>query len=340
MCIDPRIMNNGVGVPCRKCWQCKSNTINDWVGRCIAEGKGAAACNAVTLTYGRGDDGEADHVRTAILTYSDVQRYLKRLRRDNFPCRYFVVGEFGGAKGRAHWHILLFWKRESPKHPVGERFEQEHWPHGVSFWEPVNAGTIRYVCKYIQKDLRDAERQRQVNMSKYPPLGDRYFNGLACRYVDQGIVPTVPEYHFPDVKDEFGDTIKFRLRGKSLENFLAAYIREWTARHQGFWPTSKLVDDFHEASVKKDSGFNPEPYRPGGGKPWIDPPPGAEVWFDQPRNAWAYAFNGETRYWSFDDEGRRAWHGVIRTEAQADKLREASARRALLPTYREQSRGT
>ena len=83
----------------------------DWQGRCIAEAATAKAAFAVTLTYGRDAMGEKLHERAVVMTYSDVQRYLKLLRRHRYTVRYFCAGEFGSEKGRVHWHIILFFWR-------------------------------------------------------------------------------------------------------------------------------------------------------------------------------------------------------------------------------------
>lgn len=342
MCVNPRRMDNGAEVWCRKCWQCTNNFINDWVGRCIAESKVAAVTRSVTLTYGPDEAGNVDHERTAILTYSDVQKYLKRLRKNGYPVRYFAVGEFGGKKGRAHWHLILFFIRESPKHELGVRFDEPNWPHGYSFWEEIDdaAASVRYVCKYIQKDLRDAERQRQVGMSRFPPLGALYFGGLARRYVEQGISPQQPVYHFPDVTDEHGETRKFRLRGASRDLFIRTFLEVWAANYGTHPPHSDMVAEW----LDKQSNYNPElvlqPFRPAYGRPWIDPPEGVSMQFSEAHNSWCYERDGETLFWSYDLEGKRAWQSVIRTETQAERLREASERRKLLPGYREMSRGT
>ena len=128
MCISPNTLSDGTQVACRNCWQCRADRINDWVGRCIAESKTAVASHAITLTYGRvhlstENDayGDAEHPRAAVLTYSDVQKYFKLLRRHGYPLRYFAVGEYGSLKGRAHWHIIAFWQDKAPPHELNTR---------------------------------------------------------------------------------------------------------------------------------------------------------------------------------------------------------------------------
>lgn len=181
-----------VQTACHECLQCSLSAIYDWVGRNIAESKTAVASHVFALTYGRDAQyGSVDHVRAAILTYSDVQKYLKLLRRHGCPVRYFVTGEYGGLKGRSHWHVVLHWQDKVPplsgfdlggnwrKNALGKRFfhhrlddqgkpvylddddqpttaalgrEALWWPHGFIHAKALTHHEVFYNCKYILKD--------------------------------------------------------------------------------------------------------------------------------------------------------------------------------------------
>jgi hypothetical protein len=226
------MLSDGTLIGCRNCWQCSERKILDWTGRCIAESKSSNACHSITLTYGRGLEGKnmgkVSHERAHVLTYSDVQKYFKRLRKAGFPCSYFVTGEFGGTKGRTHWHAIVFWHAGVPKHELRtEKYMQEHWIHGFSFWDEAYPESVRYVCKYVQKDLSDAESQGHLSMSKKPPLGSRWFADRAQQYVDQWLAPQDLLYTFSEAKDSKGKRIKFMLTGRSAELFLDEYLRRW-----------------------------------------------------------------------------------------------------------------
>lgn len=291
MCIRPLTLADGVVTACHECWQCIENRVNDWVGRCIAESRTAVGTHAITLTYGRNRVGDVDHERSNLLTYSDVQNYLKLYRRHGFPVRYFVTGEKGSMKGRAHWHIILFWQEKVPPicgvhnethkwlskatGAVGEAVRFWHqrlddkgepafyqngepaywWPHGFSEWtEGTSAANIRYNCKYVQKDLHDAERQGHLAMSKKPPIGARYFAQMAERYVKAEIAPQDLFYSFPEVrtspKKGAQEVIQFLLKDRSAELFLEHYIRTWRAVHGSRpWPESELVEAFDESRL-------------------------------------------------------------------------------------------
>lgn len=256
MCIAPITLPEGVVAACHECWQCKERAINDWVGRNIAESKSSTACHAVTLTYGRNRANDVDHERATVLTYSDVQKYLKLLRRHGFPVRYFVTGEFGSRKGRAHWHIMLYWQKDVPEHVLDQRFDEQHWPHGWSFWTKPTAYAVRYNCKYIQKDMGDEARQGHLAMSKKPPLGTAYFQVMAEQYVRQGLAPQTLEYTFPDVrrrkKDGSEEVVPFMLKDRPAELFLEHYVAKWREAYpdRGY-PRSPLLDEFFDPLLKQ-----------------------------------------------------------------------------------------
>jgi len=256
MCIAPNTLSDGTQIACRQCWQCREQAINDWVGRNIAESKTSTACHAVTLTYGRNSANDVDHERAVILTYSDVQKYLKLLRRHGYPVRYFVTGEFGSKKGRAHWHIMLYWQQDVPEHVLDQNFMEQHWPHGWSFWTKPTAHAVRYNCKYIQKDMGEAERQGHLAMSKKPPLGVAYFQHVAEQYVRQGLAPQTLEYSFPEVRRRKAngtqEVVPFMLKDRSAELYLDHFMMKWREAYPGTpWPNSVLIEEYLDVAKRQ-----------------------------------------------------------------------------------------
>ncbi|QCS37264.1 replication initiation protein [Tortoise microvirus 77] len=184
-----------------------------------------------------------------MLTYSDVQRFWKRLRFNGHPLRYFVVGEYGGEKGRAHWHGVVYWQGKAPPLELRKEYYTEpHWPLGFSFWDDPSFEAIRYAVKYLQKDIGKAERQGHLAMSKKPPLGTEYFKRLAEQYVRQELAPQTLEYTFPEVRraEQAGtpELIRFRLKDRPAELFLQHYVDTWRATFPGrHMPNSELVEE-------------------------------------------------------------------------------------------------
>lgn len=267
MCTQPGKLANGTEFACRKCQQCLDSRVDDWVGRCIAESKTAVAAHSITLTYGRDEYGNSDHLRSAWLTYSDVQAMFKHLRIDGYKFKYLVAGEYGGQNGRTHWHACIFWQTPPPPHELtvdkhnGKMFHSKYWPHGHQIWQEPSEKAFRYVCKYIQKDMQKDEQQSMLRMSKKPPIGTEYFQRLARKYVAAGLAPTTLIYRFADVLRKDGAQKKFYMHGTTARQFIAAYKLEWLKRNGGFimcgdlhgkhHPNSTLIEEHDDAQARR-----------------------------------------------------------------------------------------
>ena len=165
MCISPCRLDNNQEVACRMCWQCRKRKVSDYVGRCIAEAKMSNKTLAVTLTYG--DDKLKDHekVHAVTLVYKDVQDFLKRLRK-NYKVRYIVTGEYGSAKGRSHWHIILFFKDSYPQVTSNKRVDWKYWDKGHSYFQEPDWKGFEYCLKYVLKDQTSRQSDSHLAMSK------------------------------------------------------------------------------------------------------------------------------------------------------------------------------
>lgn len=261
MCLAPNRLWDGTEIGCRKCWQCRLTIVDDWIGRGMAESEHATSTSVVSFTYGRDDDpksdtyGSDDHLRAKLLTYSDLQKLFKSLRRyrrkekkPGYKFKYIAVGEYGKSKARTHWHVIFFWEGEAPPHELRKDYYTfSHWTHGYSYWDEGSYEALRYALKYIQKDIGDLERQALMFMSKKPPLGTEYFQNEARLYVDWGLSPQDLKYHFPGVLRGDGTTRYFTLRGVSAENFIQSFIDQWKAKYGAKpWPKSEIVDTWAE----------------------------------------------------------------------------------------------
>lgn len=344
MCINPVLLPNGQEVACHLCWQCVRRKIDDWTGRCIAESETAVAVSMVTLTYGRDARvGSVDHERAAWLTYSDVQKYLRAWRDTRskraprgYPVRYFVVGEYGATKGRAHWHALLFWQDKVPARPKNRQiFDRFYWPHGYSFWtDGRTPEAVRYVCKYIAKEVFDEEAQYHKGMSRFPPLGDAYFRQLASDLVEEMLAPQDFFYRFENVRNRKDEPVEFQMQGKTRENFLRYYRDAWIAKFgdMRLMPNSEIVEEFLDAEVRRGSQddakrvlaaekhgvresvmrtpFTGVVQKPTDIRPWMDP---KRIQFSDGLNVWMYVFDGAQRpwYWARDNQGVWGWRARI-----------------------------
>ena len=239
MCIAPVKLDDGTEVGCRECWQCRKRRVNDYVGRCIAESKFSKKTYAVTLTYD-GDQG----VNAVTLIYKDVQDFLKRLRKKH-KCRYIVTGEYGSAKGRSHWHIILFFKDSWPEVTSNKRVDWKYWKHGFSYFQEPDWKGFEYCLKYVLKDQTSRQSDSHLAMSKKPPLGHEFFQQLAKQYVEQALVPQTYFYKFGDVRDYKNREKGFMMQGKTRENFMETFVNEWEDKYS-HEPLSELVTDYYD----------------------------------------------------------------------------------------------
>lgn len=334
MCTSPGKLANGQTFACRKCTQCRDHYVNDWVGRCIAESKTCRHWHVVTLTYG--NEMWIDHrdipidqrLQAARLTYSDVQHYLMRLRKSKHDFKFFCVGEYGDKKGRAHWHLIFFWKDTFPDFPLLENCHEKHWPHGFSYWRDGGIGgsgvadAVRYVCKYLAKGFTPGELRKQgkLGMSKKPPIGHDYFDWLADRYVSDRLpLPNPFFYQFADCRRKDGKLHRFHLTRASLDLFVKNYVEAWQdLRGDEEMPASELVQWYLDRKVERV--FRPNIRRSVEDAPWFFPPPdfpGDEedgvFYLDEKLNTYYVLRDDKRLYWSYDEEGQRAWLAEIRT---------------------------
>lgn len=336
MCVNPGILADGQKIGCRKCWQCKERRVDDWVGRCIAESKTSKSCHFVTLTYGENTKvGGVDHERTAVLTYSDVQKFFKKIRFDGYRIKYFVAGEFGSKKGRAHWHVLLYWLDKVPPLVMNKRVHSKYWadkegnPLGFVEWGRLTHKSVRYACKYLQKDIGETDRQGYFAMSKKPPLGSEYFEQRAAQFVEQGLSPQDLSYGWSNVRGKDGTKKRFMLGYNSAVRFCRAYVAHYIAAHgNDHYPNSDLIDDYRDRDTRDENSVGefqmPELRHGKAAKPWVQPPHGVEIEWSEKRQvyfAWD-ALDGTEWFWSFDELGRRAWTQVIVSESDAERRRD------------------
>ena len=239
MCRTPNRLDDGTEVACRKCWQCKRNRVNDLVGRCIAESKYATQTYAVTLTYAN-DAG----VNAVSLVYKDVQDFMKRLRK-RYKVRYICAGEYGTAKGRAHWHIILFFKGKAPKIVEDVRVNWKYWTHGYSYFQQPDWKGFQYVLKYVLKDTDLDSADSHMAMSKKPPLGYEFFEELAKEHVEQAVLPRSYKYKVAGVRKDNGTEKVFMMQGKTRENFMNAIKAGWVEKY-GKEPSSEFYEEWDE----------------------------------------------------------------------------------------------
>ena len=212
-----------VPVPCGHCWQCRSNHVSDFVGRCLCESSVSDWTVTLTLTY-------ADRADLAdkLLTPRHFQKFIRSMRKRGHSLRYLVAGEYGALKARAHFHCVLFGRGRPPDLPHKRRSWLDAWPHGHVYADwGVDDRSIRYVCKYVLKGAR-SNPDGWFSMSKKPPLGHAWFLKKAQQHVDSGVLPSSFEYFPPGGQKGR----PYMMTGAVRRDFLAAVVDGW----RDSWP--------------------------------------------------------------------------------------------------------
>ena len=98
-------------LPCRNCGACARALYFRVLGGSLAEAESAALVVSLTLTYADVTDSAGSLVPpdgAKHLDYDDVRLFLGRLRSAGYSFTKVAAGEYGKEKGRAHWHLVLF----------------------------------------------------------------------------------------------------------------------------------------------------------------------------------------------------------------------------------------
>lgn len=163
MCLFPR----KDGFPCGKCIDCLSKKRNDWSIRLQQEREYWLSRGCVTwmvlLTY---SDKYVPKTKMGNnnLCQADVQKFLKRLRKDvtskGYFLRYFYCGEFGPSTLRPHYHMLLFGLPNTLKKRDVKILLEKHWKKGF-VGDKLGIATqrgIHYCTKYMINKILKVHR--------------------------------------------------------------------------------------------------------------------------------------------------------------------------------------
>lgn len=144
-------------LPCGRCIGCRLERSRQWATRISFESQLHDASCFLTLTY---DSVHCPYPPS--LRYSDVQKFLKRLRKRVGPVRFFAVGEYGEEHGRPHYHLCLFgydfpdqkfWKMSGDNKLFRSAELEVLWPFGQSSVAELNFKTAAYCARYVLKKV-------------------------------------------------------------------------------------------------------------------------------------------------------------------------------------------
>lgn len=222
MCLDPKPMRVEIdGYPmifprsCGGCWQCRKRIVDDYVGRCLCEAAHSDWFLCATFTYRDSAERDRDGAHR-VLNPVHFPAAIKRLRKRGHVFRYFVVGEYGSAGHRSHFHAMFFGKSKPFGWSQGWNYPRE-WPHGhVDVDLLPDERAIRYCTKYL---LKADPACRWFSLSKKPVLGWAFFRDAAVRDASLGALPADFSYRPPgaDVRR------RYYMTGAARREYLRVY---------------------------------------------------------------------------------------------------------------------
>lgn len=150
---------DGFYYPCGKCDFCMKARAREWAFRLESEGFDKHVYNCL-LTYE--DSSLPMYKGKPSLNRTHIQDFLKRFRyyiqkHYNVKIRFFLCGEYGGLKGRPHYHMILFSPKPFEQSNVSDSFSfiqdilQVSWRHGWTDIEKIKdiGGSCGYLVTYL-----------------------------------------------------------------------------------------------------------------------------------------------------------------------------------------------
>ena len=197
-------------VPCGKCVECKNLYIEQWQIRWKEQIKDSVenSCYMLTLTYNDENlpteviDEETGEVISEVTTlrYSDVTKFLKRLRKrqdkfikenglEHVAIKYHYCGEYGTkSTRRPHYHMVIT-NVILPIDGIGDfknNTFNEIWRNGhVHVGTDVTEKSLKYILKYTLKNVYSQDEKETIQETK---TIERSYCGATC-------FDGVPEFH-------------------------------------------------------------------------------------------------------------------------------------------------
>lgn len=171
-------------IPCGQCRGCRLEYSRQWAIRIHHENQLHENSAFITLTFNN-DNLPADHS----INKKDLQNFFKNLRKIIYPkkIRYFACGEYGGKRGRPHYHAIIFGYDfpDRELHTVTERGDALYksktldraWnKKGWALIGDVTFESAAYCARYIMKKQKgnkknfkddEAQKRHEEYESKY-----------------------------------------------------------------------------------------------------------------------------------------------------------------------------
>lgn len=138
-----------VDAPCGKCAACRVNRATEWATRLMHEMEGENKSGYfLTLTY-----TEAPKE----IQKAELQKFMKRVRKDGVEMKYFACGEYGEKNGRPHYHVAAI----TTNAPAVQW--DKYWTAGFVSVGTLTFQSARYTANYL---LKQSDRETIDDIQK------------------------------------------------------------------------------------------------------------------------------------------------------------------------------
>lgn len=276
-CLCPFTDKEGKKFPCGKCPPCVQRRVNHWSFRLKKEMDRSVSAMFVTLTYNT-DNVPITKNGFMTLDKSDVQKFFKRLRRfhelnkvyENIPVRYYLCGEYGGNRGRPHYHAILF---NTTQQAVEASWKLENNSLGQPHYGDCSLASIGYTLKYMHKQSKAGKHNRDDRVPEFSMmskrLGDNYLSPNKVAYhnafplernflVHDGFKISIPRYYkdkmFSDeVKEIVGEVssiLAYEGEERLVKELLKLHGDDWRAKYDEYI-RSKIINSRKSAENER-----------------------------------------------------------------------------------------
>lgn len=249
--------------PCNYCLKCRIDRRNAWSDRILFESKGKSN-SFTTLTY---DD---NHLENESLSKDEAIKFIKKLRRNiergkgekqgisrETKIKYYLVGEYGGQLGRKHYHVIFL----GLDFEKSRRLIYETWGKGMIKNLPLNQGSIRYVLKYIDKQVW-GKKKEELYKDKEPPfclmskgIGKDYLAENIVKieekggYISKGKIRPIPKYwHDLLLMRDMADTQRLKTK---IEEMKSAGYRNYEEyrKNIGYLKEKQMIEELRRSGT-------------------------------------------------------------------------------------------
>lgn len=135
---------------CGQCMPCRCNRRRVWSHRMMLEALVHERTAFVTLTY-----KDEKLPEGGSLDPRHLQLFLKKLRKNVGPVRFFGVGEYGDLSWRPHYHLAIYGVDRTYQTII-----HNSWGNGIVHVGDLTHDSAQYIAGYVNKKMTDGKDDR------------------------------------------------------------------------------------------------------------------------------------------------------------------------------------